>query len=77
MITTLILSYFFIACSFAIASYFFIHLPALKHAGIKNDMVYSISYLLTSFIYFPKAFYCWFTNMKLFKEGLYSGNVSK
>lgn len=74
---TLLLSYLLLACSFSIASYFFIHIPALKYAGLKNNFAYSISYLLTSFIYFPKASYCWFMNTTLFKEGLYSGNVPK
>lgn len=73
----LLLTYLILACIFSIASYFFIHLPALKHVGIKNDLVYSISYLLTSFIHFPKTAYCWFMDTRVFTETLYSGIIPK
>lgn len=71
-----ILLYLLIASSFAIASYFFIHIPALKQSQLTNDLGYSIGYLLTAFIGFPYLFYGWAIDRELFIKELYNGFVS-
>ena len=68
-------AYLVIAGSFSIASYFFIHLKALKKANINNDILYSISYIIISFIFFIPITYIWLSNSEAFIKGLYSERV--
>lgn len=69
----MLLTYIILAASFSLASFFFIHLKALKEAKIKNDILYSISYISMTFIYFPKVLYGWLLNPKQYIQGLYRG----
>ena len=67
-----ILYYIIVAASFSISSLFFIHMPATKHAKEDNTAIFSISYLIVSFIYFPKFFWCWLIDNTELKKGLYN-----
>lgn len=69
----MLLTYVLLAVSFALSSYFFIHLKALKLAKIENDIAYSIAYILITTIYFPKVLYGWLLNPEQYIQGLYNG----
>jgi len=68
----LLTMYIIVAGSFSISSYFFIHLEGLKINNKSNDISYSISYLILSFILFIPLAYNWLINKNLVK-GLYCG----
>ena len=66
-------TYLVIAGSFSLASYFFIHLKSLKMHNKKNDILYSISYMIVSFIFFIPILYIWLSDSDAFTKGLYNG----
>ena len=68
----LILLYILTAGSFSISSLFFIHIPATKYIKKENTLSFSISYLIVSFIYFPKFFWCWLLDSTTLKKELYA-----
>ena len=66
-------AYLILAGSFSLASYFFIHIKALKMYNKKNDILYSISYMIVSFIFFIPILYIWLLDSDAVTKGLYNG----
>ena len=62
----IILGYLLLASSFALASYFFIHVETFKKYKLKNGWKDGLAYIVGAFLMFPLAVSIWVLNKGMF-----------